>query len=676
MDKKKIIIPLSIAAVLTTSAFINSEKVNAGKGMCTYKAVFFYNEGIDPSHTGIGTTINNTSWTIGSGSSSEEISNATYEARDMTQQDCVNYVNNIGYKSAGSSTSDCREEEDHSITCGNEHINSGSYETGQVATGEMKDMISNLGGGDIEKGCEIFTNNTIKADNIEVIQNGKNKETGKPQDQITRDYDYDTGVAMVNPNGKEFKYSAQTVIKTWTAPCDVEDKEPEKEECTCAGSGGGGGGSSMTTCGGTITNSVTNCESGSFTGTSENTYTCTTNPTITWSVKYTTTETITVSVNIAPNPIYAGGGVGLKINQNSSTSTSIGSICVSTNEKVPECPDGYDLSASSSGFTCSKDTVTEEATCTAVSGPSAADEARAQSLARAAAGKAGGGSTPKDITVSARQSNDEKDKNYYNLNRDEVGQGIAISSIKNSKETTVEEGKDGLESDNTMGTGRVIQSSVNQACINRKTGKVRYITSGDCTDDEVDGGHKYYVPLKEPNGEFIFKLSSDNISSIATSKLNANCVVKVNQKLYGDDGKYKFIYRPVDITKPTDTVFPNRNPATNWVNFKKTSNSSGTGKYDQAMKRDRVEYTAKLDTAGIQNIKNINEEYLGKDSYYNSFNTINNSGASSILSNLGVTRGSLNKYNKLGECNRKVTISVDGELSNNASSIIDGTECW
>lgn len=694
MDKKKIIISLSIVTLLTMSSFYNAEKVNAGKGMCTYKAVFYYNEGIDPSHTGTGTTINNTSWTIGSGTSAGEISNVSYEARDMTAQDCVNYVSNFGYKSSSSYNNSCTEEADHSITCGNEHINNGSYETGKVETGGVKDMISDLGGGDIAEGCKIFTNNTIKANSIDVKQNGINEENGKPQDQITREYDYDTGVAMTNRAGKTYKFSVQTIIKTWTAPCETEDKEIKKE-CTCANSGGGG--SSLTTCGGTITNSKTDCATGSFTGTSSNTNTCKANPTITWSVKVKTTERITVSVNIAPQTIYAGGGVGIKINQNSSTSSAIEGICITTDETIPKCNDGGTLSAStssSSGFKCTKrncswvtneetgelerecTTETYNATCVATQGISPGDSAKAEAEARKAAAKFGSGSsTPKEITVFARQSNDEKDTKYYNLSKDESGQGIAISSIKNSNETTIEDPTTLRE--NSMGTGRVMQSSVNQACINRKTGIVRYITSGNCNDDEVDGGHKYYIPLKLASGNFIFKLNSDNISSISTSPVNANCVVNVNQKLYGNDGKYKFIYRPVDLlTDPHTSVFPKRQPATNWVNFKNTENSSKTGAYDQAMKRDKLEYSATLDAAAIQNIKNRNKEYLANNNYYNSFGTISNEGRSTVLEALGVTRGLTSRYNKLGECNKKTTTITDGAISDNSTSILQGTECW
>lgn len=684
MKKKKIIIPVSIAVLLISLITINVEKANAGTGMCTYQAVFFYNEAFDVSHTGLGTTTNNTSWTDGTGTSANG-SNVSFEVRDMTTADCVNYVNDLGYKSSPSySSSDCVSEPDGSITCGNQHINNGSYETGSTVVPGLKDMITDLGGGDVTAGCEQFVNNTIKADNVDIKQNGVNPDTGKVQDEITRDYDYDTGTAMTNKDGQTYKYSAQTVIKTWTAPCQTDDKDPdkEKEKCSCSGGGGGGGGGSMTTCGGTHTNTIQQSACGSFTGTPKS-MTCTASPTISWSVSVTTTEVITVSVSIVPQTIYAGGGVGVNISHNSSTSSSIGSVCVSTNEKVPECNKGDSLSGSTAnGFECIHtyeeqewDSVEEKyiwvtkteryaATCVATS-PNGADQARAESEARAAAAAlGGGGKTPEPINIHARQSNDEKDKNMYNLSNSVAEQGVAVSTSNNGK----------VVSSGSMGTGNGMHTSINLACINRKTGKVRYVTSGSCTDDEVDGGNKYYIPLKDPDETFNFRITSGNISTMTTTTLDGMCGVTVKQKLYDKTtGKYKYIYRPVDLlTDPQTTVFPGRSPASNWIPLKNTENASRTGQYDLLMKRNKLEYSAKLDPAAIINIKNIND--VNKN--YASLDTISNNGRSILIDNLGVTRSSNTVYNKLGECNRKAVSSVNGVSSDNSDLIVDGTECW
>lgn len=671
--KKKIIIPISFTILLITLIVINIEKASAGTGMCTFQSVFFYNEAYDVSHTGTGTTVNNTSWDDGSGTSANT-GNASYEIRDMTEADCINYVNGEAEKSAaglGAGTS--------YVSSGNHHFNTGSYETGLSEEDQMVGFIKDtLGGGSVEAGCRTFTNNTIKPSGLEIKDNGINQETGKPQDQITREIDYDSGEAMTLPNGKTFKFSAQTVVKTWTAPCEVE---PEDNECSCGGSGGGGG-TNMNTCGGTITNSISGCESGTVPNTANPAHPCGT-PVVSWSVKYTITETITVSVLRNPNPIYAGGGIGLKINQNSSTSTSVNGICVKTDYGNYTCDAGDSLSGSTCTHTyrecdtnsitgeesCETKTNTYDATCKVML--SGGDKAAAEAAARSAAASAGGGSTPEKIRVSARKSNDEKDSNLYDLSTDVDGQGIAISSIDNNNETEIE--GELTSSSDSMGIGRYMHSSVNKACINRRTAKVRYVTNGDCSDDEVDGGYKYYVPLKYPSSDFVFHLYSGNISSITRSVLNADCPVKVNQKLYGDDGTYKFVYRPVDLlTDPQLTVFPNRNPASNWVNFKNTQNDSRTGQYDLLMKRDKTEYSATLDTSAILNIRNINDSNRS----YASLDTISNSGRSNLIDNLGVSRSNNTVYNKLGECNSRRTSTIDGTTSDNTSLITEGTECW
>ena len=668
MKRKKLIIPISIGSLLILPIFINAEKANAGTGMCTYQTVFFYNEAYDTSHTGTGTTINNTSWVDGTGTSANG-TNTSYEVRDMTAQDCVNYIKGEGEKSAAGYGNG-----DAFISSNGANFNTGSYETGQSEEDQMIGFITDLGGGSVERGCETFTNNTLKPSSVEIKDNGINTETGKNQDQITREIDYDSGKSMILPNGKEFKFSSQTVIKTWTAPCEKEEEKP-KEECSC--SGGGGGGGSMTTCGGTHTNSISKCASGTVPGDPRPNNPCVAQPTISWSVKVNITETITVSVNINPRTIYAGGGVGVNISHSSSTSSSIGGICTSTNAKDPTCPAGYTYGNEQCSKTvrhcttdittgkesCTSETLTTGYTCKAA-GMTGSEKARAEAAARAAAASiGGGGSSPEEIELYARQSNDEKDSTMYNLARNVAEQGIAVNSLKNGK--TVASG--------SMGTSNGMSTSINQACINRRTAKVRYITSGSCNEDEVDGGHKYYIPLKDPNGTFYFNIKSGNISTITTTALNGKCSVNVQQKLYGNDGTYKFIYRPVDLlTDPQLTVFPNRNPASNWVNFKNTQNASKTGDYDLLMKRDKTEYTATLDTASLLNIKNINDS----NKNYASLDTISNNGRSNLIDDLGVTRSTNTVYNKLGECNRKKTTSIGGVTTDNSTSIVDGTECW
>lgn len=694
MKKKKIILPIVLAVFVGFLVFINTEDANAGTGMCSYQAIFYFNEGINADKTGIGTTVNNTSWEDGTGSYAEA-TNVSYEIRNMTVSDCVNYTTNMNYKSSSSYASagdkGCSLASDGSMTCGNVHINSGSYETGKNATGEgVSNFMEYFGGGDIQKGCEAWIDGTIKADNITIKDNGINSESGKYQDEIVRDYDFDSGTAFTGPDGKTFKYSAQTVIKTWTAPCEEEEKEVEKsEDCSCS-RGVGGGGNSMTTCGGTIVNSLSGSDCGSFAGTlsSPDNAVCQSSPTVNWSVSVSITETITVSVNMNPSTIYAGGGVGIAVNHNASSSSSINGICVSSNEKAPSCPSGYSYSSSrkecvgrewdSTGcynyktgeyYGCYVETTTGF-TCKKVGGVNAVDQAKAESLARSAAAALGsGGKSPDAITLKAKQSNDEKDNVVYNLSSDVPYQGIALSS------GGFNSGKVGnMFNDNVMGTSSSYSSMINQACINIYTGKVRYISSGSCdSENEVDGGHKYYIPLKYMDSKFNFNVYSGNISTLTTSTLNANCYVDVYQNFYDKDGGYKFIYRPVDITEPVTTVFPSRNEGKNWTTLYNTNNGS-SGSYDLAMKRDKTEYSVSLDPALIQTIKNINDKY---NNNYASLTTLNSSGKSNVLNEIGISIESGRNYNELGKCNRKYTYtSADGTIIDNSSSILEGTECW
>ena len=675
MKKKKIIIPVAIIVLLVSIITINVEKANAGTGMCTFKETYYFAIGVNPDRTGTITSRDNTFFAEKDG-----MVNSSFNVREGTVEDCVNYVNTVNKVSSGSSG--CKvDETDGSATCGSDHVNSGSQETGRTSVSEIVDTINGMG---VTAGCEALVNGAIKMDSTEVKDNGKDSASGKNKTEISRVFDPSTGEIFQLPSGG-IKIGFQVIDNVGVAPCETDDEDPEEEkkECTCSPGGGGGGGGSMNTCGGTHTNSIEQSDCGEFAGTPQS-QTCTANPTIRWSVSVTTTEVITVSVNVIPQTIYAGGGVGININHSSSTSSSISSICVETTERIPKCNVGtitskYGADGKISGFDCietkkvwdedEEEWVDEEinhgpATCVATS-PNAVDQAEAESRAKAAAASlGGGGSSPQPIHIHARQSNDEKDNTMYDLSNNVAEQGVAVST--SSSDISVATG--------SMGTGNGMNTSINLACINRKTGKVRYVTGSSCTEDEVEGGNKYYIPLKDPDETFNFRITSGNISTMTTTTLDGMCGVTVKQKLYDKTtGKYKFVYRPVDLlTDPQTTVFPGRSPASNWVILKNTENASRTGQYDLLMKRDKVEYSAKLDTANIINIKNINEN----NKNYATFNTINNSGKSTILDSLGVTRSSNTAYNKLGECNRKSFTSIDGVSSDNSDSIADGTECW
>ena len=98
------------------------------------------------------------------------------------------------------------------------------------------------------------------------------------------------------------------------------------------------------------------------------------------------------------------------------------------------------------------------------------------------------------------------------------------------------------------------------------------------------------------------------------------CEIKVYPLFYNGDGKYNFIYRPIDINNP----FPNRNAGINWYDWYNVSSNKNRliNTYSE------LDYIAKLDNNTIANIKNYN-----KNNNYLDWDTINkNTGNSSFVS--------------------------------------------
>lgn len=256
----------------------------------------------------------------------------------------------------------------------------------------------------------------------------------------------------------------------------------------------------------------------------------------------------------------------------------------------------------------------------------------------------------------------------------------------------------------SSGGGSYFSFSLNRACINKYDPfNVVYIDANKSCDTleqkdyvvgYIDGGVRYYIPLKYPDTDsskvkFTFNASSGNISIVdnISGSLSYSCGVNVEQKIYNTpsssggssggsggsgtgSGGYKFVYRPIDLSNP----FPNRDPSSNWTAFVNTSlKKGGSGAYDKYMKRDITEYSTTLTASTIEKIKTMNDTEIQKNSNYNSLNTISLSGKSQLLSDI-IGKDRKSNYNKLGECNREVTTIVDGiKIS---SSILEGTECW
>lgn len=159
------------------------------------------------------------------------------------------------------------------------------------------------------------------------------------------------------------------------------------------------------------------------------------------------------------------------------------------------------------------------------------------------------------------------------------------------------------------------------------TGKVSYKES----DDNDNINNKYYIPFNENENEHSVSViltglsrlsdnqgkddSKDNNKSwFGTWEIDTDCKLKVINRLYnppgeeGGDGKlkYKFIYRPIDLSNP----FPNRFPGVNWYSWYIVENNKGKKTLEDSYKK--LEYSAELNNATISQIK----EYNKKNTYF------------------------------------------------------------
>ena len=87
-----------------------------------------------------------------------------------------------------------------------------------------------------------------------------------------------------------------------------------------------------------------------------------------------------------------------------------------------------------------------------------------------------------------------------------------------------------------------------------------------------------------------------------------NCEIDIYPLFYIDDGRYNFIYRPIDINNP----FPNRNPGINW--FEWYSIESNRNRLESTY--SRLQYSVSLDNAKLTNIKNYNSTQNSAGGYF------------------------------------------------------------
>lgn len=87
------------------------------------------------------------------------------------------------------------------------------------------------------------------------------------------------------------------------------------------------------------------------------------------------------------------------------------------------------------------------------------------------------------------------------------------------------------------------------------------------------------------------------------------------------NGKYNFIYRPIDINNP----FPNRNAGINWFDW--YAISENVERLESAY--DRLQYSVTLDNQTITQIKKYNKQQNSNGGYFD-WNTMNNDKSSFV----------------------------------------------
>ena len=174
-------------------------------------------------------------------------------------------------------------------------------------------------------------------------------------------------------------------------------------------------------------------------------------------------------------------------------------------------------------------------------------------------------------------------------------------------------------------------------------------TGGTCSGIEsatqkyLDGNNLYYIPLKQPTGSFPVKANTINTQGLSLVSnmswdLDYSCSVNVEQRLYKTNGKYKFIYRPINRYDP----FPNREEGSNWTNLKDNNSTVFNQKITEGRNNSNLEYEIRLTPQSIINLKNYTKSY-------NDMSTISKNGKSTILNNFSFNKRT-NSYNDVGLC--------------------------
>ena len=195
---------------------------------------------------------------------------------------------------------------------------------------------------------------------------------------------------------------------------------------------------------------------------------------------------------------------------------------------------------------------------------------------------------------------------------------------------------------------------IKHACINRFTAFVDYKNS--CDDNtEIDGGNLYYIPLKQPDGDFPVRVYTGGNATVKISILNNmdwgfiyDCDVSCRQELFDlHDGGYLYFFRPIALDNP----FPNnRTPGANWQDwiFFEMNRERLIDTYSTT---NNIEYIVYLENEDVNAIKQYNSNTTYLD-YSNSFH--NKEGNSEFINT---------RFNYLFDPNVNTNHSLIGEYN-------------
>ena len=238
----------------------------------------------------------------------------------------------------------------------------------------------------------------------------------------------------------------------------------------------------------------------------------------------------------------------------------------------------------------------------------------------------------------------------------------------------------------TKGNGKFSSESISSsvklknASIDRIKYTVSYTDEFDTTDDKIlNGGKKFYIPLRYMDDTFSIKVDSNsNISAIGQKNINfdnATCSIEVEQLLFeknGDKLKPTYRYRPIKVKDVFNGKDKNAiaEKAQNWAKWYCSDDICNSVNPN----RTRIEKTydgcnnTKGKCSNSHYIVELNSEYIQKINDYSKnysyldISNINSNGTSDFIKeDRGFSKiASSKSYCKLGEFSSDVPDGCDG----------------